>query len=391
MAWILAFDGSVAMSVSVALVLSGGGAKGEFQVGFLEALDEARLDLRFGFFTGVSVGALNATCLAQYPDFSGGVRALRAVWDGIERNDQVYTSHIPPKTEGFWGKIRLLLALPKLWKRPSLHDATPLRKLIEGAVSWDRLADSARHGCLWAVGVTSLTDGRYYLISNDDRLVRVGQERYGGTLGLTLDRGRPGSIPDHVVDFVLASASMPTMFPPVEVGGHLFVDGGLRDVTPLSAPFLAARRGIYRPDLILVVNASPRETPPWDGPRPPRIPDIAGRGTEIMVNEIIRNDVEVAEVLNELARSSPGTPPLRLPIVVVWPDTTFGLEALDFERVPVRRRLREHGRAKGRQLVERFRSFLRERGLPEDGDVRGWRAWVEASGPGADATLTVHV
>ncbi|GBC85249.1 hypothetical protein HRbin11_01698 [bacterium HR11] len=379
------------MPVSVALVLSGGGAKGEFQVGFLEALDEARLDLRFCFFTGVSVGALNATCLAQYPDFSEGVRALRAVWDGIERNDQVYTSRIPRNTEGLLNKVRLLLALPGLLKRPSLHDAAPLRKLIEAAVSWDRLADSARHGCIWAVGVTSLTDGRYYLVSNDERFVRVGQERYKGTLALTLERGRPGSIPDHVVDFVLASASMPTMFPPVEVGAHLFVDGGLRDVTPLSAPFLAARREICQPELILVVNASPRETPPWDGPRPPRITDIAGRGTEIMVNEIIRNDVEVAEVLNELARSSPGTPPLRLPIVVVWPDTTFGLDALDFERVSVRRQLREHGRAKGRQLVERFRSFLRTRGLPEQGDVRGWRAWIEASGPRADATLTVHV
>lgn len=379
------------MAVSVALVLSGGGAKGEFQVGFLEALDEARLDLQFCFFTGVSVGALNATCLAQYPNFSEGVRALRVVWDSIERNDQVYASYLPRDTEGLWGKIRLLLALLKLWKRPSIHDATPLRKLIEGAVSWDRLADAARQGCIWAVGVTSLTDGRYYLISNDERFVRVGQERYRGALELTLGRGRPGSVPDHVVDFVLASASMPTMFPPVEVGGHLLVDGGLRDVTPLSAPFLAARREICQPELILVVNASPRETPPWDGPRRPRITDIAGRGTEIMVNEIIRNDVEVAEVLNELARSSPTTLPLRLPIVVVWPDTTFGLDALDFERVSVRRRLREHGRSKGRRLVDQLRSFLREQGLPEEGDIRGWQAWVEASGPRADATLTVHV
>jgi predicted patatin/cPLA2 family phospholipase len=184
---------------------------------------------------------------------------------------------------------------------------------------------------------------------------------------------------------------MPTMFPPVEVEGHLFVDGGLRDVTPLSAPFLAARQGICKPELILVVNASPRETPPWNGPRPPRIPDIASRGTEIMVNEIIRNDVEVAEVLNELARSGHGTPPLRLPIVVVWLDTTLGLDALDFDRVPVRRQLRDHGRAKGRQFIERFRSFLRRQGLPEEGDIRIWRAWMEASGPRADATLTVHV
>ncbi|MCS7313013.1 MAG: patatin-like phospholipase family protein, partial [Acidobacteria bacterium] len=337
-------NGSIAMPVSVALVLSGGGAKGEFQVGFLEALDEARLDLQFCLFTGVSVGALNATCLAQYPDFSEGVRSLRAVWDGIEHNDQVYKSLIPGSPEGLLNRIRLLLALPKLLKRPSLYDAAPLRKLIEASVAWDRLADSARHGCVWAVGVTSLTDGQYYLISNDERFVRVGQERYKGALALTLEQGRPGSIPDHVVDFVLASASMPTMFPPVEVGGHLLVDGGLRDVTPLSAPFLAARHEICRPELILVVNASPRETPPWDGPRPPRITDIASRGTEIMVNEIIRNDVEVAEALNELARSSPTGPPLRLPIVVVWPDTTFGLEALNFGQVSLRRRLREHGR-----------------------------------------------
>jgi len=44
------------------------------------------------------------------------------------------------------------------------------------------------------------------------------------------------------VDMVLASASIPLLFPPVRVGHHLLWDGGLLVNTPL-APAVMLRRG----------------------------------------------------------------------------------------------------------------------------------------------------
>ena len=57
-----------------ALALSGGGAKGAFQVGALRAL--AARGISFDLFTGVSVGALNAALAAR-----GKLDDLEAFWN----------------------------------------------------------------------------------------------------------------------------------------------------------------------------------------------------------------------------------------------------------------------------------------------------------------------
>jgi NTE family protein len=49
----------------LALVLSGGGARGAYRVGFLRALAEHRPGLQIPIVTGVSAGAINAAYLAS--------------------------------------------------------------------------------------------------------------------------------------------------------------------------------------------------------------------------------------------------------------------------------------------------------------------------------------
>src|SRR5205814_9866882 len=75
---------------------------------------------------------------------------------------------------------------------------------------------------IWAIGVTSLTDGCYYLVSNNADLLKASKGRSGGILDLTLTPGTTGSISDAVGDFILASASMPFLFPPVTIYEHKF-------------------------------------------------------------------------------------------------------------------------------------------------------------------------
>jgi predicted acylesterase/phospholipase RssA len=189
------------------------------------------------------------------------------------------------------------------------------------------------------VGVTSLTDGFYYLVANDRKLVDSARKE-GATLNLTLDPGREGSIPDQAVDFILASASMPVLFPPVDIYGHRFVDGGLRDITPLSSAFKAAKsREVPASEVVIVVIST---SPAVLGGRPGKALDsgqeIAGRTIDIMAHEILQNDLKWAGQRN----GQPGY--LRSDVTSLRPDREPEVGSLDFSGVEARADLRRHGR-----------------------------------------------
>jgi len=64
--------------MQVGLVLSGGGAKGAYQVGVLKALLE--LDAQIDAIAGTSIGALNGAILASAPSMAEGVSRMEEVW-----------------------------------------------------------------------------------------------------------------------------------------------------------------------------------------------------------------------------------------------------------------------------------------------------------------------
>jgi NTE family protein len=71
-----------------ALVLTGGGARGAYQVGALRAIfaiaQDRRLPCAFPLLTGVSAGAINAAYLAAFhDDFADAVERLAAFWRGL--------------------------------------------------------------------------------------------------------------------------------------------------------------------------------------------------------------------------------------------------------------------------------------------------------------------
>src|SRR5207253_9046854 len=107
-----------------ALVLGGGGAKGEFEVGILEHL--AQKQFNFDFFTGVSVGALNVSVLAQYQSLADAVPALEKLWLEIRSNDDVYTQPLLGKPLALWDK------------RESVFNSDPLQRRIASHVQWSR-------------------------------------------------------------------------------------------------------------------------------------------------------------------------------------------------------------------------------------------------------------
>jgi predicted acylesterase/phospholipase RssA len=292
------------------LVLGGGGARGEFQVGVVECL--AAHGHEFDFFTGIGQGALNAVVLAQYPTLKQGAAALTALWNDAASSAAVYAM----PAGGIALNALLALFAEAGVARDAVFGAEPLRKLIAEHVSWDQLAGS---GKTVAFGTTSLSDGRYHVGANDPALLpnkRV----------LTFEPGHTRSIGDRFGELVLAAVSLPLLFPPVDLYGHRFVDSGARRPFPLELAAEHARSVGCDQTSVTAVSTSLEGLPLRS--------DAALRGGRDVVARLL-------EIVNHDALGSSGDPASSL-----WslrPELDVPLGALDFDDRQHRGELRAHG------------------------------------------------
>src|SRR5205823_8837753 len=78
------------MDDSLALVLTGGGARAAYQVGVLRCLARRLPKLRLDVVTGVSAGAINALFLAsRHAPLRDVVEELRDIWRALELKDVI--------------------------------------------------------------------------------------------------------------------------------------------------------------------------------------------------------------------------------------------------------------------------------------------------------------
>src|SRR5687767_6319764 len=116
----------------LALMLSGGGARAAYQVGFLRLLAREFPDVVPGILTGVSAGGINAAYLAaRQESFAVKVEHLAEVWAGI-RIDEVFRVDLRDLAArtARWGGRLLGGGKYMLPAARSLVDTAPLRALI---------------------------------------------------------------------------------------------------------------------------------------------------------------------------------------------------------------------------------------------------------------------
>jgi NTE family protein len=183
--------------MSVAFVLSGGGSLGAIQVGMLQALAERNIlpDQVFG----ASAGALNAAWVAGDPTLSD-VDELAEIWISLRSRD-VFPFRPFTGLLGFTGR------------RSSLVSASGLRSLVSRYVRFARLEDAPIPLCVVATEVIS---GKEIALTHGDS-----------------------------VDAIVASASIPGVFPPVIVDERMLMDGAVVNNTPISNAMAAGSTRIY--------------------------------------------------------------------------------------------------------------------------------------------------
>ena len=171
----------------VAFVLSGGGPLGALQVGAMHALFER--DIRPDLAVGTSVGALNAAWLAMDPT-TAGVAHLETSWRNMKEGDLFPGGRF----KASWARM--------LVKGNRVFENSALRRTIENTLGPARFEDAQ---IPLAVTATELETGTEMLFTS------------GPLLGP-----------------LLASTAMPGIFPPVEVDGRTYIDGGVANNVPIA-------------------------------------------------------------------------------------------------------------------------------------------------------------
>jgi NTE family protein len=243
---VAALSGAMAAE-PVGLVLSGGGAKGAYEVGVWKALCEAGVADRITVFSGTSVGAINAALLASVRDPDKCARIWREEVSGVFVPDanlkwaifcEIFKNAGSAMCKRKQGK--------ESGERLSLWDGSVILAETSASIgvkAVKKIIDSV-HGPSNSVGVcdsSGLRDAlrrhlpeRWETVSPLVYATAVAKEQGGAHLFCLNGNER-----ERDIDYVMASAAIPIGYGSVEIDGVPYVDGGFEahggDNTPVKA------------------------------------------------------------------------------------------------------------------------------------------------------------
>ncbi len=219
------------------LLLPGGGTKGAFQAGALKYILQD-MGREYDVVTGFSIGALNALGVVMQ-DFD----IVLDLWEKAKS-----------MTDFFGGNILFYKGLLSM---------KPLRKQIEDRIDIDKLRESPVD---------------FYFSTVDlQKGILVEKDKFASPL----------------IDWLMASCSIPGVFEPIEIDGHQFVDGGVLATKPIE-PLIRAKV-----EKIDIVTTRPVENRRFDE-RPGTIIETAQRCLELIQSELIRIEIERVKQINKL-------------------------------------------------------------------------------------------
>jgi NTE family protein len=261
------------------LVLQGGGALGAYQGGVYEALAESRQTPTW--VAGISIGAINAALIAGNPP-ERRLERLRQFWEGV--STLPFGIAPPSLPDGFASightrdllnetnaTIAMLFGVagffqPRVPAAPfqppgtlaaiSYYDTEPLRRTLETMVDFDLVNSGAVR---LSVGTVNVKTGNFLYFDSSEQPIDVRH--------------------------VMASAALPPGFPPVEIDGEFYWDGGLVSNTPLQHVLDQPggdRRLVFQVDLF-----------PARGEMPATIGDVSEREKDIRYSSRTRFNTTV--------------------------------------------------------------------------------------------------
>jgi NTE family protein len=281
----------------VGLVLTGGGARAAYQVGVLRAIAELLPDKTrnpFPVICGTSAGAINATSIAvSANNFAEGVGQLEAVWSNFHVN-QIYRSDFMGVMHN---TLRCVLSLVSSeygqHNAISLLDNSPLEALLRNRFPFRSIQHGIRTGALHALGLTAwgYTSGQSVTFYQAAREV------------LPWKRAQRLGIPAEIgFEHLMASSSIPFIFPSVKLNREYFGDGSMRQLAPISP---ALHLGAEKVLIIGVRKAVTDEPKRVSATSYPPFAQIAGHALNSIFVDSLDVDLERLLRINETLKLIP--------------------------------------------------------------------------------------
>src|SRR6185369_17485476 len=305
------------------LSLSGGGQNGAFGAGLLTGWRESGQRPEFDMVGGVSTGALLAT------------HALLGTPADDAQLEEMYTQIA----------------------KKDVHIERGIYSLARGANS---LSDTAPLRALIAKFITAETLKRVAAAYSDDRFLAIGTTNidYGQTWIWNMSLiAKDGNL-ELYRKVLLASASFPIVFPPVEIDGHLFVDGAARSNVVIAGMGGTERPAPppYGPGNIYLVDNGRLQNPPEALRR--ALGDVAATTVSVMMDQ---------SMLTAMTRSYFGAKVLgyNFKMVAIPDNVNVGKDPLAFDPKQMRAAFDS-----GRAIAKNPNHWLRL--PPNTGDIPSW-------------------
>lgn len=281
------------------LILAGGGARGAYEAGvlryvFTTLMKRHGINPNPDLISGTSVGALNGAWIGARG--ADGASQLWEFWQQVTI-DQVYNFSA---SDFLRWPARWLDRTTDLGEGVGLFDPTPLYRLIRESVPWSALHEriDRRELRAFMVSATDVASGR-------TRIFTDGNVRLRRAATCTPVATRVEAL------HCLASAAIPFVFPGILIDGRYYVDGALRQNTPLAP---AVEAGVNRALVVGVKQLRGEEDAPNHSPSPVF---LAGKALNALLLDPIEENIQRIDSLNTLLRWGEAT----------WPDFRTRLAA----------------------------------------------------------------
>jgi NTE family protein len=265
------------------LVLQGGGALGAYQAGAYEALcDDGYMPT---WLAGISIGAVNAAIIAGNPPERRAER-LRAFWERVSSrllawplgnddnsrrvfNETSATLAAVGGVPGFFEpRVPPAVFMPQGTPEAiSVYDTEPLKATLMELVDFDLLNS----------GAVRLSVGAVQVLTGNMKYFDTAKQKVG---------------PEHV----MASGALPPGFPPIEIDGEPYWDGGLVSNTPLE--YVLERSGPRQDMCIFQIDLFSAK-----GCLPETLFDIGQREKEIRFSSRTRLNTDIFREMQTIRRA----------------------------------------------------------------------------------------
>lgn len=279
--------------MKTALVLSGGGARGAYQVGVLKGIAELFPETKvnpFQIICGTSAGAINASKLAVEADqFHSAVIGLERLWSTLN-SSYIHKVGYPDILRS---SLRVFMSFfhsgIARGKPLSLFNNAPLLSLLQQNIDLGQLGAVIKAGhlhalCINALGYTSGNNIGFFQGHPDIKPWRSARR-----IGV-----------NSQIDYrhLMASSALPAIFPAVHINREYFGDGALRQSAPLSA---ALHLGA---DKLLVIGVSGNEAEEEREKtlHSPTIGQVLGHMLNSAFIDSLEDDVEMLQRFNGFAQ-----------------------------------------------------------------------------------------